>query len=356
VNLKKIAYEAYGYSGADLRALCREAALKALRRYLPEINLEGERIPPEVLEKMVVTAQDFQMASREIVPTALREFYIEKPLVKWEDIGGLEEVKRIISQNIIRSIKNPEEFQRFGVKPPRGALLYGPPGCGKTLLAMAIASESGANYITVKGPEILSKWVGESEKAIREIFRKAKASAPCVIFFDEIDSIAKPRSLSSEDSDERVLSQLLTDMDSSFNVNNIFVIGATNRPDLIDMSLLRPGRLDLLIYVPPPDEKTRMDILRIQTSKMPLADDVKLEDIASMTKGFSGADIDALCREAAIMAMERGSNNPKVTKADFDEAMKKVRPSITPEVEEWYESIHKQLKSRSMRADRFFYR
>jgi transitional endoplasmic reticulum ATPase len=356
VNLKKIAYEAYGYSGADLRALCREAALKALRRYLPEINLEGERIPPEVLEKMVVTAQDFQMASREIVPTALREFYIEKPLVKWEDIGGLEEVKRIISQNIIRSIKNPEEFQRFGVKPPRGALLYGPPGCGKTLLAMAIASESGANYITVKGPEILSKWVGESEKAIREIFRKAKASAPCVIFFDEIDSIAKPRSLSSEDSDERVLSQLLTDMDSSFNVNNIFVIGATNRPDLIDMSLLRPGRLDLLIYVPPPDEKTRMDILRIQTSKMPLADDVKLEDIASMTKGFSGADIDALCREAAIMAMERGSNNPKVTKADFDEAMKKVRPSITPEVEEWYDSIHKQLKSRSMRADRFFYR
>jgi transitional endoplasmic reticulum ATPase len=356
VNLKKIAYEAYGYSGADLRALCREAALKALRRYLPEINLEGERIPPEVLEKMVVTAQDFQMASREIVPTALREFYIEKPLVKWEDIGGLEEVKRIISQNIIRSIKNPEEFQRFGVKPPRGALLYGPSGCGKTLLAMAIASESGANYITVKGPEILSKWVGESEKAIREIFRKAKASAPCVIFFDEIDSIAKPRSLSSEDSDERVLSQLLTDMDSSFNVNNIFVIGATNRPDLIDMSLLRPGRLDLLIYVPPPDEKTRMDILRIQTSKMPLADDVKLEDIASMTKGFSGADIDALCREAAIMAMERGSNNPKVTKADFDEAMKKVRPSITPEVEEWYESIHKQLKSRSMRADRFFYR
>ncbi|MEM2872926.1 MAG: CDC48 family AAA ATPase [Nitrososphaerales archaeon] len=358
VNLKKIAYEAYGYSGADLRALCREAALKALRRYLPEINLEGERIPPEVLEKMVVTARDFQMASREIVPTALREFYIEKPSVKWEDIGGLEEVKRIISQNIIRSIKNPGEFMALGVKPPRGALLYGPPGCGKTLLAMAIASESGANYITVRGPEILSKWVGESEKAIRDIFRKAKGSAPCVVFFDEIDSIAKPRSFSSEDSGvgERVLSQLLTDMDSSSSINDIFVIGATNRPDLIDISLLRPGRMDLLIYVPPPDERARLEILRILTSKMPLADDVKPEDIASMTKGFSGADIDALCREAAIIAMERGLENPKVRKVDFEEAIKKVRPSITPEVEKWYESIHEQLKSCSIRADKSFYR
>ncbi|MEM3538746.1 MAG: CDC48 family AAA ATPase [Nitrososphaerales archaeon] len=357
VDLKKIAQETHGYSGADLRALCREAALKALRRYLPEINLESERIPPEILEKMVVTAQDFQMASREIIPTALREFYIEKPLVKWEDIGGLEEVKRIISRNIIRAIKNPEEFQKFGVKPPRGALLYGPPGCGKTLLAMAIASESGANYITVKGPEILSKWVGESEKAIREIFRKAKASAPCVIFFDEIDSIAKPRSFSSEDSGvgERVLSQLLTEMDNSFN-SNIFVIGATNRPDLIDISLLRPGRLDLLIYVPPPDEKTRMEILRMLTSKMPLDNDINLEDIASLTKGFSGADIDALCREAAIMAMERGLDNQKVKKADFEEAMKKVRPSISPEIEEWYENIYKQLKSRSIKADKSFYR
>ncbi|MGQ9469732.1 MAG: CDC48 family AAA ATPase [Nitrososphaerales archaeon] len=358
VNLKKIAYEAYGYSGADLRALCREAALKALRRYLPEVNLEGERIPPEVLERMVVTAQDFQMASREIVPTALREFYIEKPSVKWEDIGGLEEVKRIISQNVIRSIKNPEEFQRLGVKPPRGALMYGPPGCGKTLLAMAIASESGANYITVRGPEILSKWAGESEKAVREIFRKAKTSAPCVIFFDEIDSIAKPRSYSSEDSGvgERVLSQMLTEMDGSLNVSDIFVIGATNRPDLIDISLLRPGRLDLLIYVPPPDERARLDILRILTSRMPLADDLRLEDIASMTKGFSGADMDALCREAAIIVMERGLDDPKVRKADFDEAIKKVRPSITPEVEEWYESIYKQLKSRSFRMDKSFYR
>ncbi|MCP8307265.1 MAG: CDC48 family AAA ATPase [archaeon] len=357
VNLKKIAYEAHGYSGADLRALCREAALKALRRYLPEINLEGEKIPPEVLERMVVTSQDFQMAGKEIVPTALREFYIEKPSVRWGEIGGLEEVKRIISQNIIRSIKNPEEFQTLGVKPPRGALIYGPPGCGKTLLAMAIASESGANYITVKGPEILSKWVGESEKAIREIFRKAKASAPCVIFFDEIDSIAKPRSYSSEDSGvgERVLSQLLTEMDSSLNISDIFVMGATNRPDLIDMSLLRPGRLDLLIYVPPPDERARLDILHISTSKMPLADDVKLEDIASMTKGFSGADIDALCREAAIIAMERGLDNPKVRKADFDEAIKKVRPSITPEVEEWYGSICKQLKSRSLNIEKSFY-
>jgi transitional endoplasmic reticulum ATPase len=223
---------------------------------------------------------------------------------------------------------------------------------------MAIASESGANYITVRGPEILSKWVGESEKAIRDIFRKAKGSAPCVVFFDEIDSIAKPRSFSSEDSGvgERVLSQLLTDMDSSSSINDIFVIGATNRPDLIDISLLRPGRMDLLIYVPPPDEKARLEILRILTSKMPLADDVRPEDIASMTKGFSGADVDALCREAAIIAMERGLDNPKVRKADFEEAIKKVKPSITPEVEKWYESIYKQLKSCSIRADKSFYR
>jgi len=358
VNLKKIADEAYGYSGADLRALCREAALKALRRYLPEMNFEGERIPPEVLGRMLVTAQDFQMAAREIMPTALREFYIERPSVKFEDVGGLKEVKRILLQNAIRSIKTPEEFQRMGVRSPKGLLMYGPPGCGKTLLAKAMASESGANFITVRGPEILSKWVGESEKAIREIFRKAKTSAPCIIFFDEIDSIAKPRAYAGEDSGvgERVLSQMLTEMDGSKNVGEVFVVGATNRPDLVDMSLLRPGRLDLLTYIPPPDDKERLDILRILTSGMPLADDVLLEGIASITKGFSGADLDALCREAAILAMDRPSEARKVSRSDFDEAMKKVRPSITPEVDSWYESIHKQLKSRSFSSDRVMYR
>ncbi|NWG09750.1 MAG: AAA family ATPase, partial [Nitrososphaerales archaeon] len=358
VNLKKIADEAYGYSGADLRALCREAALKALRRYLPEMNFEGERIPPEVLGRMLVTAQDFQMAAREIMPTALREFYIERPSVKFGDVGGLKEVKRILLQNAIRSIKAPEEFQRMGVRPPRGLLMYGPPGCGKTLLAKAMASESGANFITVRGPEILSKWVGESEKAIREIFRKAKTSAPCIVLFDEIDSIAKPRSYAGEDSGvgERALSQMLTEMDGSQNVGEVFVIGATNRPDLVDISLLRPGRLDLLIYIPPPDEKERLDILRILASGMPLADDVLLEGIAGMTKGFSCADLDALCREAAILAMDRGSEARKVTRSDFDEAMKKVRPSITPEVDSWYESLHKQLKSRPFSSDRAMYR
>ncbi|MCP8305222.1 MAG: CDC48 family AAA ATPase [archaeon] len=357
VDLEKISHEAFGYSGADLRALCREAALKALRRYLPEIDLQGEKIPPEVLKKMVVTSQDFQIASREIVPTALREFYIEPSSVKWDEVGGLDEVKRILSQNVIRAIRNPKDFQKLGVKPPSGILLYGPPGCGKTLLANAIASESGANFINIRGPEILSKWVGESEKAIRNIFRKAKSSAPCLIFFDEIDSIAKPRSSFDVDSGvgERVLSQLLTDMDGPHTTGEIFVIGATNRPDLIDMSLLRPGRLDLLIYVPPPDEKARLEILRISTSKMPLAEDVRLEEIASMTKSFSGADVDALCREAAISLMERSSKSPKVEKADFEEAIKKVRPSITPEVEAWYDSLNKQLRSFPVRIDKGIY-
>ncbi len=357
VDLEKISHEAFGYSGADLRALCREAALKALRRYLIEIDLESEKIPPEVLKKMVVTSQDFQIASREIVPTALREFYIETPSVKWNEVGGLDAIKLILSQNVIRAIRNPKDFQKLGVKPPSGILLYGPPGCGKTLLANAIASESGANFINIRGPEILSKWVGESEKAIRNIFRKAKSSAPCLIFFDEIDSIAKPRSSFDVDSGvgERVLSQLLTDMGGPYTSGEIFVIGATNRPDLIDMSLLRPGRLDLLIYVPPPDEKARLAILLISTSNMPLAEDVRLEEIASMTRNFSGADIDALCREAAISSMERSSKSLKVEKADFEEAIKKVRPSITSEVEAWYESINKQLKSFPIRIDKGIY-
>ena len=357
VDLKKIAYEAFGYSGADLRALCREAALKALSRYLPEIDLEGEKIPPQVLKKMIIIPQDFQMAIREIVPTALREFYIEIPSIKWDQVGGLNEVKSVLSQNVIRTIKNPMEFQKLGVTPPSGLLLYGPPGCGKTLLANAIASESGANFINIRGPEILSKWVGESEKAVRNIFRKAKSSAPCLIFFDEIDSLAKTRSSFDGDygSGERVLSQLLTDMDSSRISGEVFVIGATNRPDLIDMSLLRPGRLDLLIYVPPPDEKARLAILGLLTSKMPLAADVHLEEIASMTKSFCGADIEALCREAAISSIQRNTKNSEVVKVDFEEAIKKVRPSITSEIESWYKSIHKQLRSYSLKIDKSIY-
>jgi transitional endoplasmic reticulum ATPase len=351
VDLKKMANELHGYTGADLRALCREAALKALRRCLPELEIQGEKVPPSILETMTVTSKDFREASKEIVPTAMREVYVEYPSVDWTQVGGMEEVKQTINENVIMAIKHPEQFAKVGVKPPRGILMFGPSGCGKTLLARAIATESGANFITVKGPEVLSKWLGESEKAIREIFRKAKVSAPCIVFFDEIDSIATPRGMAVDEFsyNERVLSQLLTEIDDSYSLGDIFVIGATNRPDLVDISLLRPGRLDLLIYVPPPDERTRLEILKIQTAKMPVGKDISLEEIAASTKGYSGADIESLCREAGIQALRRNPSTPVVGKADFFQASRLVRASITQEVENWYSNMQKQLRSSSLR-------
>jgi transitional endoplasmic reticulum ATPase len=352
VDLAKIARESYGYTGADLRALCREAALKALRRYLPELDLEYEKIPPQILEKMVVTLQDFKDAFKEIIPTALREFYIESPNVSWKDVGGLKEVKKVLEENVIWAIKEPERFKKFGIRPARGILLYGPPGCGKTLIAKALANESGANFITVRGPEVLSKWVGESEKAIREIFRKAKSASPCIIFFDEIDAIAKPRAY-EEDSgvSERVLSQLLTEIDASHTIESIFVIGATNRPDFIDPSLLRPGRIDLLVYVTAPNEEERLEILKILTSNMPLSKDVSLERVSKITNGYSGADLEAVCREAALSAIRRslnkeGGKDELVSAKDFDEALRKIKPSVTPQLLEWYEGIYSKIASR----------
>ncbi len=242
VDLEKLASELYGYTGADLRALCREAALKALRKYSPGLDDEPDQFPPNLIESMQVTSQDFKEASKEIVPTAMREFYAESPRVSWNEIGGLETVKRTLIENVVWAIKDSSRFQKVGVSPAKGLLLYGPPGCGKTLLARALATESGANMISIKGPEILSKWQGESEKAVREIFRKAKSSSPCIILLDEIDSIAVTRSNSSQQID-RVLSQLLTEIDSSGSSGDIFVLGTSNRPDLVDVSLLRPGRL-----------------------------------------------------------------------------------------------------------------
>lgn len=341
INLQELASELHGYTGADIKALCREGAMKALRRYLPEIDLEGDKISSEILESMMITTKDFKDGMKEIVPTAMREFYVEVARIKWNDVGGLYEAKRTLHDNLITAIREPDKFAKMGIRPPRGALLYGPPGTGKTLLAKALATESSANIIVVRGPEVLSKWVGESEKAIREIFRKAKASSPCIVVFDELDSLARPRGGEEDMSgNERVLSQILTEMDDAGSAG-VVVIGITNRPDLIDTSLLRPGRLDLIVYVGSPDEKARQEILRIITQPMPLATDVNLESITQSTRNFSGADLVALCREAAVNAMQNKSET--VLNADFAKAIRLVRPSITKDVEEWYESIKKNI-------------
>jgi len=346
VDLKRLAEMTHGYTGADLAALCRETAMKALRRYLPEIDLEEERIPPSVLEKMEIRMEDFLNAYREITPTAMREVYIEVPTIHWDDIGGLEEVKQELREAVEWPLKRPEIFRRMGIKPPKGILLFGPPGCGKTMLARAVATESSANFISIKGPEVFSKWVGESEKAIREVFRKGRMAAPAIIFFDEIDSLVPKRGLGFSDSgvSERVISQLLTEMDGIETLENVVVIAATNRPDIIDPAILRPGRFDRLIYVPEPDEKARLEIFKIYTKNMPLAEDVDLAELAKRAKHYSGADIEAVCREAAFFALRRDINASKITKEDFENALKKVPPSITPDMENWYKSFMKQVR------------
>ena len=348
VDLGKLAEITHGYTGADIAALVREAALNALRRYLPEIDLESDTIPVEVLEKMEVRMEDFIAAYKEIVPSGLREIYVEVPEVSWNDIGGLEEVKQELRRTVEWPMKYPEVFKRLGIKPPRGILLFGPPGTGKTLLAKAVATESGANFIAVRGPEILSKWVGESEKAIREIFRKARLYAPAVIFFDEIDAIAPARGYASDTRvTERIVSQLLTEMDGIYRLDNVVIIAATNRPDILDPALLRPGRFDKLIYVPPPDLNGRLEILKIHTRNMPLAEDVDLYELARRTEGYSGADLEALVREAAMRALKESLDIDKIYMRHFLEAMEKVKPSITPEIikiyEEWAQRARQRL-------------
>ena len=311
VDLDYLADVTHGFVGADLAALCKEAAMRALRRVLPSIDLEAEEIPKEVLDNLKVTMDDFKEALKDVEPSAMREVLVEVPNVKWEDIGGLEEVKQELREAVEWPLKAKEVFEKIGVRPPKGVLLFGPPGTGKTLLAKAVANESGANFISVKGPEIFSKWVGESEKAIREIFRKARQSAPCIIFFDEIDAIApkRGRDLSSAVTD-KVVNQLLTELDGMEEPKDVVVIAATNRPDIIDPALLRPGRLDRVILVPVPDEKARLDIFKIHTRGMNLAEDVSLEELAKKTEGYTGADIEALCREAAMLAVRESIGKP----------------------------------------------
>ena len=346
VDLHKVAEITHGFVGADLAALCREAAMKALRRYLPKIDLEEESIPPEVLDSIEVTMDDFMRAFREITPTALREVEIEIPSVRWEDVGGLYDVKQELREAVEWPLKYPESFKRLGIKPPKGILLYGPPGCGKTLLAKAVATESGANFVAVKGPEIFSKWVGESERAIREIFRKARQVAPCVVFLDEVDAIAPMRGMSIGDSmvTERVVSQLLTEMSGIENLEGVVVIGATNRPDILDPALLRPGRLDRLIYVPPPDFMSRLEILKIHTRNMPLAEDVDLEELARATEGYSGSDLEVLVREAGMMALREDINTENVRMRHFREALRRIRPSITEDMLRYYKAWSEKAK------------
>ena len=341
VDLKDLASELHGYTGADIKSLCREAAMKSIRRYLPEIDLETEKIPSEVLQSMQIKLIDFYDAMHEVIPTAMREFYVERPKVWWKDVGGLEEVKNALTDNLILAMKEPTKFTKMGIKPPKGALIYGPPGCGKTLIARALATETGANMILVRGPEILSKWVGESEKAVREIFRKAKSSSPCVVIFDELDSLAKYKS-GEGGVNETVLSQLLTEIEEGIS-SRVVVVGITNRPDVLDNSLLRTGRLDLVLYVPPPDEKGRLEIIKILTKKMPLASDVKLQEIAVATQNYTGADLSALCREAAVQAMK--NNSSKITNSDFANSLKQIRPSITKEVDQWYTTVRESISN-----------
>jgi transitional endoplasmic reticulum ATPase len=357
VNLEKLADISHGFVGADLQSLSRESGIRALRRILPEIDLSSESISVEILRKIIVTMQDFMDVAKEMEPSALREVFVEVPDVKWEDIGGLSSIKQELQEAVEWPLKYQRVFTYADAIPPKGILLYGPPGTGKTLIAKAAANESEANFISIKGPELLSKWVGESEKGVREVFRKARQAAPCIIFFDEVDAIAPRRGGSFGDSHvtERLISQLLTELDGLEILTNVIVIAATNRPDIIDPALLRPGRFDRLLYVPPPDRDSRVQIIKIHTKKKPLAEDVNIEQLADHTEGYTGADIASLSSAAVILALrEHISKYEDPKEADshiqelkihsrhFEEAMKKIRPLSNQELS-MYRSISEQF-------------
>lgn len=335
----------YGFVGADIMSLTREAAMKALRRYLPEIDLDQDDIPPEVLEKMEVRMNDFRIAIKDIEPSALREIYVEIPEVSWDDVGGLEEIKERLKESVEWPLTMPDRFEHFGIKPPRGIVLFGAPGTGKTLIAKAIAHEAKANFITVKGPELISKWVGESEKAIREVFKKAKQASPSIIFLDEFESIAGARtSNSGEGSDvsNRVVNQLLSSMDGVESMEGVIIIAATNRPEMIDPALLRSGRFERVMHIPPPDHASLRKILKIHAKGMPLGK-FDLESLADNMENYTGADVEAVCREAALIAMR--AERKSVAKKHFEEAIARVRPTITPEMLEYYTRLESKLTS-----------
>ena len=348
VNLETLADISHGYVGADLQALAKEAAMRALRRVLPDINLSSEGIPVETLRKIIVRMQDFMDVIKEMEPSAMREVFVEVPDIKWDDIGGLSPIKQELQEAVEWPLKYLGVFTYADAKPPKGILLYGPPGTGKTLMAKAAANESEANFISIKGPELLSKWVGESEKGVREIFRKARQAAPCIIFFDELDAIAPTRGGDHGDSHvtERVISQFLTEMDGLEILTNVVVIGATNRPDIIDPALLRPGRFDRILYVSPPDRDSRLQIIKIHTKKKPVAGDVNIEQLADKTEGYTGADIASLSSAAVMLSLrehiekypdpkeaERHAQELKISMKHFEDAMMKIRPLSRQELD-----------------------
>jgi transitional endoplasmic reticulum ATPase len=348
VNLEKLADISHGFVGADLQALAREAAIRALRRVLPQIDLSAESVPGETLNQIIVKMDDFIDVIKEMEPSALREVFVEVPDIKWENVGGLNEVKQELREAVEWPLKYQGIFSYADAIPPKGILLYGPPGTGKTLLAKAAANESEANFISIKGPELLSKWVGESEKGVREVFRKARQAAPCIIFFDEIDAIAPTRGgdFGNSHVTERVISQMLTELDGLEVLTNVVVIAATNRPDIIDAALLRPGRFDRLLYVPPPDHESRKQIIQIHTKKKPLADDVNIDDLATKMDGYTGADIAALASAAVMLSLREhiskyGDQKEAVKKAKelkvhmshFEEAMTRIRPLSAQELD-----------------------
>jgi transitional endoplasmic reticulum ATPase len=340
VDLKHLSNVTHGFVGADLASLTKEAAMVVLRRLLPELKLkEEEPLSKELLEKLKITMHDFTEALKVVRPSAMREVLVEIPSIKWDDIGGLDSVKQSLKEAVEWPLKNPESFKRLGIQPPKGVLLYGPPGTGKTLLAKAVATESESNFILVKGPEMLSKWIGESEKAVRKIFKKARQTSPTVIFFDEIDSIAPKRGGSDNHAIERVVNQLLTEIDGLEDLHNVVIIAATNRPDIMDTALLRPGRFDRIILAGAPDKEAREMIFGVHSKKMPLAEDVVLADLSEKTEGYVGADIEAVCREAGLLALREDINVEKINLKYFTEALKIVKPSVTKEIMEAYSNF-----------------
>jgi transitional endoplasmic reticulum ATPase len=345
VSLDHLADETHGFVGADIESLTKEAAMKALRRYLPEIDLDEEDIPPSLIDRMIVKRDDFGGALGEVEPSAMREVLVELPKITWDDVGGLEDPKQNVKEAVEWPLSSPEKFDRMGVEPPKGVLLYGPPGTGKTLMAKAVANETNANFISVRGPQLLSKWVGESEKAIRQTFRKARQVAPTVIFFDELDSLAPSRGNEvGNNVSERVVNQLLTELDGLEEMGNVMVIGATNRPDMIDPALLRSGRFDRLVFIGEPEQEGREQILKIHTRNSPLAPDVSLREIAEITDGYVGSDLESIAREAAMVALREDDDAEEVEMRHFRQAMENVRPTITDDIMDYYEQIEEQFK------------